>query len=127
MLRRPSSIPRGKLHLYPRVCRRIAPFTAPSTARCATTETSLSGESTKIPYYQPVAALEMFRWTLLGLGIPDGNLRVSANYSSTWYANDGNAAHTESFVALSSTTSSSVSMGSSSTAVTTVSEVVKWL
>ncbi|EKD15546.1 carboxypeptidase 2 [Drepanopeziza brunnea f. sp. 'multigermtubi' MB_m1] len=33
--------------------------------------------------HRPVAALEMFRWTLLGLGIPDGNLRVSANYSST--------------------------------------------
>ncbi|PBP17883.1 hypothetical protein BUE80_DR011453 [Diplocarpon rosae] len=51
----------------------------------------------EVPYYQPVASLEMFRRTLLHLDIAEGKSKVSANYSSIGSAN---STHTESFVAL---------------------------
>ncbi|PVH85828.1 peptidase S10, serine carboxypeptidase [Cadophora sp. DSE1049] len=82
----------------------------------------------EVPYYQPIASLELFRRTLLGLDLADGNLRISANYTTTGTAN---ATHTESFVALPSTSSSQASgtsmMNSSAAAVTTVApQVIEW-
>ena len=55
-----------------------------------------------IKFYQPEASLEMFRRVLLGLDIADGDLKISANYSSSGLVN---ATHAELFVALPSTRS----------------------
>lgn len=68
----------------------------------------------EVPYYQPKASLEMFRRTLLGLTISDGNLRFAGNYSSSGTAN---ATHTESFVPLPSTTRRSSSAAATSTTI----------
>ncbi|KAH7417353.1 carboxypeptidase-like protein S1 [Cadophora sp. MPI-SDFR-AT-0126] len=82
----------------------------------------------EVPYYQPIASLELFRRTLLGLDVADGNLRISANYTTTGTAN---STHTESFVALPSTSSSQASgastVNSSAAAVTSVApQVIEW-
>lgn len=74
----------------------------------------------EVPYYQPEASLEMFRRVILGLDLADGNLRFNSNYSSTGTAN---ATHTESYVALPSSTSSAAS--SSSSASTTEAPQLK--
>ncbi|TGO46751.1 hypothetical protein BOTNAR_0567g00050 [Botryotinia narcissicola] len=58
----------------------------------------------EVPYYQPVASLEFFRRTLLDLDIAEGKARVASNYSSPGVAS---ATHTETFVALPSSTSRS--------------------
>lgn len=54
----------------------------------------------EVPFYQPEAALEMFRRTILNLDIATGDLRLTADYSSNGTAN---ATHTEPFVALPTT------------------------
>ncbi|KAL2072604.1 hypothetical protein VTL71DRAFT_11947 [Oculimacula yallundae] len=83
----------------------------------------------EVPYYQPIASLELFRRTLLGLDIAGGNLRITGNYSTTGTAN---STRTESFVALPSTSSSSMmsgtaTMSSTAAAVTTVSPmIIEW-
>lgn len=82
----------------------------------------------EVPYYQPIASLELFRRILLGLDLADGNLRISANYTTVGTAN---STHTESFVALPSTSSSQASgsstMRSSAASVTTVApQVIEW-
>lgn len=69
----------------------------------------------EVPYYQPEASLEMFRRVLLGLDVATGNLRFGGNYSTNGLPN---ATHTESFVALPTSTSSAGS-SSSSVLVTT--------
>lgn len=71
----------------------------------------------EVPFYQPEASLEMFRRVLLGLDLADGDLRFSSNYSSPGLAN---ATHTEPFVALPSSTSSSVGSSTASSANATV-------
>ncbi|KAH6709195.1 carboxypeptidase-like protein S1 [Leptodontidium sp. MPI-SDFR-AT-0119] len=76
----------------------------------------------EVPYYQPVASLELFRRTLLGLDLADGDLKISANYSSTGTAN---STHTESFVALPSMTSSQAS-GTSTWSSTAAPQVIEW-
>ncbi|KAI9813836.1 MAG: hypothetical protein M1827_003626 [Pycnora praestabilis] len=70
----------------------------------------------EVPFYQPVASLEMFRRVLLNLDLADGNLPVTANYVTNGSSAIGpNATHTEPFVALPSSTSmaASSSMGGS--------------
>jgi hypothetical protein len=59
----------------------------------------------------------MFRRVLLGLDLADGDLRFTSNYSSPGLAN---ATHTEPFVALPSSTSSSVGSSTASSANATV-------
>ncbi|KAF7877479.1 hypothetical protein EAF04_001156 [Stromatinia cepivora] len=54
-----------------------------------------------VPYYQPVASLEIFRRTLLNLDIANGKSRITSNYSSP---GTPSATHTEAFVALPSPT-----------------------
>lgn len=76
----------------------------------------------EVPYYQPEASLEMFRRVLLGLDLADGDLRFDSNYSSTGTAN---AIHTESFVALPSSTSSTA-VSSSSAATTGAPQIMRW-
>lgn len=56
----------------------------------------------EVPYYQPEAALEMFKRTILGLDIATGDLRFDGNYST---GGSVNATHTEPFVALPATSS----------------------
>ena len=63
----------------------------------------------------------MFRRVLLGVDLAGGNLRINGNYSSPGIAN---ATHTESFVALPSSTSSAVA--SSSSAATTGAPQIMW-
>ena len=58
----------------------------------------------EVPFYQPLASLEMFRRTLADLTLADGSQRVTAGYNTTGLAQ---ATHTEPFVPLPSTTSSS--------------------
>ncbi|CZT08422.1 hypothetical protein WAI453_007252 [Rhynchosporium graminicola] len=73
----------------------------------------------EVPYYQPIASLELFRRTLLGLDLASGNLRIFGNYSTSGTAN---STHTESFVALPSTSSTVIAtatMSSTAVAVTT--------
>lgn len=56
----------------------------------------------EIPYYQPVAALELFRRTILQLDIADGKGMFDATYATNGTAY---ATHTEPFVPLPSSTS----------------------
>lgn len=58
----------------------------------------------EVPFYQPIATLEMFRRVILGLDLADGDLMVSSGY-----ATEGNvtATHSESFVALPTTSKGS--------------------
>ena len=65
----------------------------------------------EVPYYQPVAALEMFRRTLDNLKLADGTPENIANYSTH---GTPNATHTEPFVALPTSTSSSTSIAKAS-------------
>lgn len=65
----------------------------------------------EVPYYQPVAALEMFRRTLDNLKLADGTPENIANYSTH---GTPNATHTEPFVALPTSTSSSTSLAKAS-------------
>ncbi|EMC92247.1 hypothetical protein BAUCODRAFT_59835, partial [Baudoinia panamericana UAMH 10762] len=58
----------------------------------------------EVPYYQPAAALEMFRRVLGNLVLADGSAPVTPNYTTPGLPN---ATHTESFVPLSSTSSAS--------------------
>jgi carboxypeptidase C (cathepsin A) len=51
----------------------------------------------EVPYYQPVAALELFRRALGDLVLSDGTEKVTPAYQSNGSAN---ATHTESFVTL---------------------------
>ncbi len=65
----------------------------------------------EVPYYQPLAALELFRRTLLNLELSDGLAEITADYSTNGTAR---ATHTEPFVALPSSTSSSTSIAKAS-------------
>lgn len=56
----------------------------------------------EVPYYQPIAALEMFRRVLLGVDLASGDTNLTSSYSSPGPAN---ATHTEPFVPLPSATS----------------------
>lgn len=58
----------------------------------------------EMPYYQPLASLELFRRMLLNLDIAEGKGVNAADYSTFGNAN---ATHTEPFVPLPSSTSSS--------------------
>lgn len=63
-----------------------------------------------VPFYQPVAALAMFNRTINHLNIADGSVPVTANYSTS---GETSATHTEPFVPLPASTSSSVAASSS--------------
>lgn len=76
----------------------------------------------EVPYYQPEASLEMFRRVILGIDLPTGDLRFNGKYSSTGIAN---ATHTESFVALPSSTSSAAA-SSDSAATTGTPQIMRW-
>ncbi|CAL3962341.1 unnamed protein product [Diplocarpon coronariae] len=76
----------------------------------------------EVPYYQPLASLEVFRRTLHGLDIAEGKFKVSANYSSSGPAN---ATHTEPFVALPATSSSTSSTSSTAPATTAAPQIVR--
>ena len=60
----------------------------------------------EVPFYQPLASLEMFRRVLGNLVLADGSEQVTAGYSST---GEAEATHTEPFVALPSSTTASAS------------------
>ncbi|PQE12758.1 carboxypeptidase S1 protein [Rutstroemia sp. NJR-2017a BBW] len=62
----------------------------------------------EVPFYQPVAALEMFRRTLLNLDLAEGQLRITSNFSST---GEASATHTEPFVPLPTSTGASGTAG----------------
>lgn len=51
----------------------------------------------EVPYYQPVASLEIFKRVLQGLVIPDGSKAITAEYQTNGTAK---ATHTEAFVPL---------------------------
>lgn len=68
----------------------------------------------EVPFYQPVAALEMFRRVLANQILADGSAPLTGNYSSPGIAH---ATHTEPFVALPSTTSSSIASASATAAI----------
>ncbi|KAI9881262.1 MAG: hypothetical protein M1830_005548 [Pleopsidium flavum] len=65
----------------------------------------------EVPYYQPLASLEAFRRTLLNLDLADGLAENTVDYSTNGTAK---ATHTEPFVALPSSTSSSTSLAKAS-------------
>ncbi|KAL2869941.1 Alpha/Beta hydrolase protein [Aspergillus lucknowensis] len=58
----------------------------------------------EVPYYQPVASLQLFNRTLFGWDIAEGNVQVTGGYSTNGSAT---ATHTESFVPLPTASSSS--------------------
>ena len=64
----------------------------------------------EVPYYQPVAALEVFRRVLGNLILSDGSKPVTPDYETGGQAQ---ATHTESFVPLPSSSSSAVASSSS--------------
>ena len=59
----------------------------------------------EVPYYQPVAALEIFRRVLGNLILSDGSEALSGTYGTE---GEATATHTESFVALPTSTTSAV-------------------
>lgn len=65
----------------------------------------------EVPYYQPQAALALFKRTIQLLDIPTGQKKITANYGTS---GQPNATHTESFVPLVSATGSAYSAYSSS-------------
>lgn len=70
----------------------------------------------EVPFYQPIGSFALFNRTLQHVNIADGTMPVTANFSSTGTAN---ATHTESFVPLPPTsTSSSAPAGYSSSTST---------
>jgi carboxypeptidase D len=73
----------------------------------------------EVPYYQPEASLEAFRRVLLGLDVANGNA-LTANFSTS---GNPKATHTEPFVPLPTTTSSSRTSSTSDTAATTLAAV----
>jgi len=80
----------------------------------------------EIPFYQPKAALAMFKRTLEGLNIADGTIKITGNYSTSGFAN---ATHTEPFVPLPSTSSEAAAATSSpatTAAVVPKKKVVLW-
>ncbi|KAF4627156.1 hypothetical protein G7Y89_g11002 [Cudoniella acicularis] len=78
----------------------------------------------EVPYYQPLASLEMFKRTLHGRNVADGKTKLTGNYSSPGIAN---ATHTESFVPLPTSTSASASGSSSSaTAAAKNAHIPEW-
>ena len=64
----------------------------------------------EVPYYQPVASLELFRRVLGNLVLADGSMPVTEDYSTN---GTPNATHTESFVPLPSSVSSGGILSSS--------------
>ncbi|KAI9753022.1 MAG: hypothetical protein M4579_005364 [Chaenotheca gracillima] len=69
----------------------------------------------EVPYYQPIGALQTFNRSINHFILADGSETVTANYSSPGLPN---ATHTESFVALPSSTSSAAASGSASASAT---------
>lgn len=69
----------------------------------------------EVPYYQPIAALQLFNRTINGFDTATGLQKVTAELNTT-----GNAetTHTESFVPLPSSTAASASSSASVTATT---------
>ena len=63
----------------------------------------------EVPYYQPIAALQLFNRTINMFDIATGTIKINAGYITNGTAN---ATHTESFVALPSSTSSSAASSS---------------
>ncbi|KAI9838451.1 MAG: hypothetical protein M1837_002473 [Sclerophora amabilis] len=72
----------------------------------------------EVPYYQPLASLEIFRRVINHLNLADGSTPITANYTTTGNAN---ATHTESFVPL----TTSGGGASSSSAAADLSETGK--
>lgn len=72
----------------------------------------------EVPYYQPIAALQLFNRTINGYDTATGQYMVLANSSTTGTAN---TTHTESFVPLPSTTSMASSASTSGTVTVTTS------
>jgi len=72
----------------------------------------------EVPFYQPVASLQLFNRTINHFNVADGTEVVTANLTST---GDAKATHTESFVAL-PTTSSAIATASASAAA----HVINW-
>ena len=60
----------------------------------------------EVPYYQPVASLEMFKRAISHMNIADGSVMVTADYATE---GDATATHTEPFVPLPASTSSAAS------------------
>lgn len=59
----------------------------------------------EVPYYQPVASLQIFNRTIMHYNVADGTMEVTANLTSEGPLN---ATHTESFVPLPPTSSAAV-------------------
>ena len=64
----------------------------------------------EVPYYQPIAALEVFKRVLGNLVLSDGSKPVTPDYETNGLAH---ATHTNSFVPLPSSSSSAVASSSS--------------
>lgn len=64
----------------------------------------------EVPFYQPVASLELFKRVLNHLDVATGLVPVTANFSTP--AGEASATHTEPFVALPSSTSSAAASSS---------------
>ena len=77
----------------------------------------------EVPYYQPVASLQLFNRTINGWDVARGEVSLSDNPQ---YGTEGKpeATHTESFVPLPSTTASSSSVGPSSSSRPSSSSVM---
>jgi carboxypeptidase D len=58
----------------------------------------------EVPYYQPVAALQLFNRTIFGWDIPSGTKKITATYGTK---GKPKATHTEPFVPLPKSTGSS--------------------
>ena len=67
----------------------------------------------EVPFYQPKASLEMFRRVLGNVDIASGEVELTATYQTNGTAN---ATHTEPFVPLPSSTSTSASVSATSSA-----------
>lgn len=77
----------------------------------------------EVPFYQPIASLEMFRRVISGIDLADGEQALTANYSSPGTAN---ATHTEPYVALPSETASSSTDPSSAASTTAAPQIIQW-
>ena len=76
----------------------------------------------EVPYYQPKASLEMFKRVLANQVVADGSEIATSNYSSPGLAS---ATHTEPFVPLPASTSTSAVASASATTISRVEEGIR--